>query len=87
MGWSDELKVAIDLFNQGENARCIAFINRVLRDNTPNYLRIRYNAILARCIVDWREAEVGYMAFRMCPVPILTCLSYRQNATSQKAPT
>ncbi|THV79986.1 hypothetical protein D6D29_06473 [Aureobasidium pullulans] len=57
MNWVDELEKAIELINAEEFDNCVAHVNTVLRDTTPDYPRIRYYALLALCISDWREAE------------------------------
>ncbi|THX17276.1 hypothetical protein D6D13_00646 [Aureobasidium pullulans] len=57
MNWVDELEKAIKLINAEEFDNCVAHVNTVLRDTTPGYPRIRYYALLALCISDWREAE------------------------------
>ncbi|THZ90376.1 hypothetical protein D6C88_04125 [Aureobasidium pullulans] len=48
---------AIELINAEGFDNCVAHVNTVLRDTTPGYPRIRYYALLALCISDWREAE------------------------------
>ncbi|THY88000.1 hypothetical protein D6C93_07375 [Aureobasidium pullulans] len=57
MNWVNELEKAIELINAEEFDNCVAHVNTVLRDTTPGYPRIRYYALLALCISDWREAE------------------------------
>ncbi|CAD0011895.1 unnamed protein product [Aureobasidium pullulans] len=59
MNWVDELEKAIELINAEEFDNCVAHVNTVLRDTTPDYPRIRYYALLALCISDWREAELS----------------------------
>lgn len=61
MNWVNELEKAIELINAGGFDNCVAHVNTVLRDTTPGYPRIRYYALLALCIPDWREAEVSYL--------------------------
>ncbi|THX53252.1 hypothetical protein D6D06_06227 [Aureobasidium pullulans] len=58
MNWVNELEKAIELINAEEFDNCVAHVNTVLRDTTPGYPRIRYYALLALCISDWREAEI-----------------------------
>ncbi|KAH0026459.1 hypothetical protein KCU78_g4362, partial [Aureobasidium melanogenum] len=57
MSWAQELDMAIDLYNEEQYDECIAHINGVYRDNAPLYTKLRYNILLAYCLVDWNEAE------------------------------
>lgn len=59
MPWLYELKTAVALYSEGDFQGCIAHINTVFRDTTPNYPRTRYYALLACCTDDWREAEAS----------------------------
>ncbi|THZ80875.1 hypothetical protein D6C84_07053 [Aureobasidium pullulans] len=67
MNWVDELEKAIELINAEEFDNCVAHVNTVLRDTTPGYPRIRYYALLALGISDWREAEVTFQQIRRPP--------------------
>lgn len=57
--WQNELKAALELYDEGDIQGCIAHINTVFRDTSPSYLRTRYYALLACCAEDWRIAEVS----------------------------
>ncbi|KAG9588307.1 putative arsenite transmembrane transporter protein, partial [Aureobasidium melanogenum] len=55
--WSSEPTTAIDLYNGEQYEQCVAHINTVFRDTTPNYARVRYYTPLAWCADGWYEAE------------------------------
>jgi hypothetical protein len=58
MAWPPALNTAIDLYNTDKHEECITHIRTVLRDNTPNYARVRYYTLLACCLDDWYEVGV-----------------------------
>ena len=71
ISWLEPLKVAIGLYNNGDDAGCIAQVNIMLIDALPPYMRVRCNILLAYAIDDWHEAEV----LDILPFPCIVLLT------------
>jgi hypothetical protein len=83
MAWSSALKTAISLYKKEEYEECITHTRTVLKDNTPNYARVRYCSLLACCIKDWYEAEV-FNPSLLPKIILLTNINYRKCVLTRK---
>ena len=58
MSWLEPLKLAIKLYNDGDNEACVAQVESMLTDALPPYPRMRCQILLGHALDNWYEAEV-----------------------------
>lgn len=75
ISWLEPLKVAIGLYNNGDDAGCIAQVNIMLTDALPPYMRVRCSILLAYAIDEWHEAEVLDILPSACIVLVTSSLA------------